>query len=266
MTSPDAIQHETLHGLPSGILILKKIPRHLQEAQESKNVPNFKPLKSTEASKAESPSVFSGLLTNIFSSSSHAQPQPSETEHLDEYLDDEPPTKTSTDIKPDEDFVKPVNEKPLPLNSDKPNLIDSNAYNLEKLPNYDSFPGGLVDIPDFNMHPSFYINNLAANENSPPGLNSLNDFSTQFPNEYLNPPNLNDNLFLQDPRSVKPLSFAPTVLAPKRPKFSLPTDFVRTNPVKIPPKLETIRFKYPQGHQLVKSISYQLGPHGPVKI
>ncbi|GJQ72558.1 hypothetical protein Trydic_g1229 [Trypoxylus dichotomus] len=258
----DALHHETLHGLPSGILILKKIPRQL-DAQESVKIPDFQPLKPREPEKSPATPMISSLLTNIFTSASHSQPQTPEITHTEQYSKPSFP-KTITNDK-DEDFppIKPVVEEELSPNKDKQN----NRYQIQSLQQqYNMFPNELIDIPqdeysDFSTHPGFYINNLAAGINSAPTFSS---FPTQMSTDYLSQFNLNSQhpSLLQDPRYLKQdfPTFHPPSLAHKGLKLKPPLPFqIKHNHVKrAPSKPGPIRIKSPTNYELIKSLSFQL--------
>lgn len=256
MTLLDGIHHETLRGLPSGIIVLKKIPPHHHEAQESVKIPDFQPLKEREPPEAIPTPMFSSLLTNIFTSSSDTHN--AETKNTEQYSNITPDEHTNNDFS----SIKPV-EEPL-INDDKLNP-------MKFLQDYSTFPNKLIDIPqsdfsDFSTHPGFYINNLAANLNNPPSLNSLTNFPTQFPKEFLNPPELP-----HDPRylnQIYPPTFHSTQLTNRGPKLkpqNLP--ILTHNHVKRAPiKSGSIIMNSPGNYELIKSLSFQLGPRGPMQI
>lgn len=266
MTLLDAKPHETLHGLPSGILILKKIPRHI-DAQESVKIPDFQPLRPKEPEKTQSSPMFSSLLTNIYTSSSHVQPQTSETTHAELHSKVPPPKTFEGNTKEDFSSIKPVVEV---------QTINNKPYTIHSLQQeYNTFPNELIDIPqngfsDFSTHPGFYINNLA---NSDPNLNSLTSFPTEFSSGDLHPPNFNTELqLLQDPRSLKHTlsNYHPTISTSQEIKFkppsALPSLITHKHEKRTPSKPHPVRIKNPTSYDLIKSLSFQLGPHGPIKI
>lgn len=266
MTLLDAKPHETLHGLPSGILILKKIPRHI-DAQESVKIPDFQPLTPKEPEKTQSSPMFSSLLTNIYTSSSHVKPQTSETTHAELHSKLPPPKTFEGNTKEDFSSIKPVVEV---------QTINNKPYTIHSLQQeYNTFPNALIDIPqngfsDFSTHPGFYINNLA---NSDPNLNSLTSFPTEFSSGDLHPPNFNTELqLLQDPRSLKHTlsNYHPTISTSQEIKFkppsALPSLITHKHEKRTPSKPHPVRIKNPTSYDLIKSLSFQLGPHGPIKI
>ncbi|XP_071055698.1 uncharacterized protein [Onthophagus taurus] len=253
-----------LNQLPEGIIILKKMPSssgfdHNLEGQESQNIPDFKPLDPQTPNYRE-------VLANLLASSSGTNLKPNSSPSFENFEKNRGVNNIAQlpleHKSPSVNYLKYFKDTGLMKRPSTFSIHPMNIYNPQtEFLNF--HPPNFNAPPPLSNHFQSFSNQPFLNQFNSMPMMGYEDLTPQYSNQHQNQlPNQNfqpdtDSLEMLQPHD--PRSFSKPLL----PTPLTSSEFIMESPGKV--KKTPLKSKKPN-IDVVKSITYELRPNGPVKI